>query len=96
LIPACPVNQQQPPAGKFLPFSQRLMMSAAQPTPGVTLIASTGQFIAQAPHSMQPSLSMISAFFPANEKTPWGQTCVHIPQPMHVSPSNLIVAIPSI
>jgi hypothetical protein len=72
------------------------MMSDAQPTPGLTLMASTGQFIAQAPHSMQPSRSTIYTFLPVNMKTPCGQTWVHIPQPIHFSPSRVIVATPSI
>jgi hypothetical protein len=39
-----------------------IIMAVAQPTPDCTLIAFTGQFKAQAPHSMHASLSTIAAF----------------------------------
>jgi hypothetical protein len=45
----------------FLP-SMELITAAAQPTPGRTLRASTGQFREQAPHSMQASRFAISIF----------------------------------
>jgi hypothetical protein len=45
----------------FLP-SFELSTAVAQPTPACTLKAFTGQFFAQAPHSMQASLSAISTF----------------------------------
>jgi hypothetical protein len=38
----------------FFPFNQVLIMADAQPTPGVTAMASDGQLVAQAPHSMHP------------------------------------------
>jgi hypothetical protein len=38
------------------------MIAEAQPTPGLTSIALNGQFLEHAPHSIQPSLSIISAF----------------------------------
>jgi hypothetical protein len=38
------------------------MIAVAHPTPGVTAMAWAGQFIAQAPHSMQWSRSIILAF----------------------------------
>jgi hypothetical protein len=56
-----------PAAGFFL--SQSLNMAQAQPTPGRTVKASTGQFMAQAPHSMQPSLSRISTTPPLKTNT---------------------------
>jgi hypothetical protein len=37
-------------------------MPEAQPTPASTVIALTGQLRAQAPHSMQASLSLSAAF----------------------------------
>jgi hypothetical protein len=39
-----------------------LIMALAQPTPACTVMASAGQFKAQAPHSMQASLSVTTAF----------------------------------
>lgn len=39
-----------------------MIYAEAQPTPDSTSIASTGQLIAQAPHSMQRSLSIMQAF----------------------------------
>jgi hypothetical protein len=67
------------------------MMYEAQPTPGVTVMASTGQLAAQAPHSMQASLSAKQAFWFSTLKTVWGQTISHIPQPMHFSASSFKV-----
>jgi len=52
------------------------MIAVAHPTPGLTEIAPAGQFVAQAPHSMQRSRSRIRAFPSAVAKTPWGQTAV--------------------
>jgi len=52
------------------------MIAAAQPTPALTFIAFAGQFIAQAPHSMQESLSTISALPLSMTNTPCGQTSV--------------------
>jgi hypothetical protein len=60
-----------------------LMTAAAQPTPERTPRASAGQFLAQAPHSMQASLFTISIFPLVRLKTAWGQTKRHIPHPMH-------------
>jgi hypothetical protein len=81
---------------KDLPFSQRLMMRAAQPTPGDTDNASTGQLLAQAPHSMQPLRSTIRAFRFSIASTPWGHTWLHTPHPMHRSESIPMVTTPSI
>jgi hypothetical protein len=46
------------------------MTAAAQPTPFSTVIAPKAQFIMQAPHSIQQSLSTISAFCPFIRNTP--------------------------
>lgn len=67
----------------------------AQPTPGLTVIAFAGQFIAQAPHSMQASRSMIRAFPSGTEKTPCGQTFVHMAHPVQEASANRTVATPS-
>jgi hypothetical protein len=45
------------------------MIPEAQPTPASTVMAVTGQFRAQAPHSMQASVSMIAAFPAVTENT---------------------------
>jgi hypothetical protein len=68
------------------------IIAAAQPTPGFTLKAEKGQFKEQAPHSMHASLFSMTAFRPTMEKTPWGQTSVHFPQPVHFSVSSSSVA----
>jgi hypothetical protein len=52
---------QLPEHSLFLPMAP-IIMAVAQPTPDCTLIAFTGQFKAQAPHSMHASLSTIAAF----------------------------------
>jgi hypothetical protein len=62
-----------------------LIMPVAQPTPASTDIASSGQFTAQAPHSMHASRSAITASFSSMAKTSCGQTRVHILQPEHFS-----------
>lgn len=64
------------------------MIAKAQPTPGFTSMAFTGQFLSHAPHSMQESFDTITAFLSFSSKTSWGQTLMHIPQPMHLSSSN--------
>jgi hypothetical protein len=61
-----------------------LIIPAAQPTPELTVIACTGQFNAQAPHSMHESLLIMCAFFSESTKTSCGQTFMHIPHPLHV------------
>jgi hypothetical protein len=45
-------ESEQPQAGSVF-LSIPLIIPAAQPTPELTVIASTGQFNAHAPHSMQ-------------------------------------------
>jgi len=60
-------------------------MAQAHPTPLSTVIASTGQFPAQAPHSMQDDGLTSSACSGPSAKTPCGQTCVQRLQLMHRS-----------
>lgn len=55
-------------------------------------MASAGQFLAQAPHSMHPSLSTISALRLITLKTLCGQTSAHLPHPEHFSSSKKSVA----
>jgi len=45
-------------------------------------MAPAGQFMLQAPHSMQASRSVMSAFFFSMANTPWGHTCVQVPHPV--------------
>ena len=45
--------QQQSQVGSFEPFSAATNWAVAQPVPASTVIASTGQLRAHAPHSMQ-------------------------------------------
>jgi hypothetical protein len=65
------------------------MIAAAQPTPRFTAIALTGQFIAQAPHSMHRARACIAAFLsgPSSEMTACGQTSMQAPQPTHFASS---------
>lgn len=65
--------------------SAALITAVAQPTPALTVTAATGQFRAQAPHSMQLSLSTILALPLSTAKTACGHTVTHIPQPVHFS-----------
>ena len=60
-----------------------MITAKAQPVPASTLIAEAGQFLAQAPHSIQLFLSAITAFMFSMAKTPWGHTSVHFPHPVH-------------
>jgi hypothetical protein len=66
-------------------------MADAQPTPDATVMAPDAQFLAQAPHSMHLSRFVMAAFFCSNTNTLWGQTIVHIAQPLHTVLSNLSV-----
>jgi hypothetical protein len=68
-----------------VPLSNPLMIPAAQPTPDLTLMAPSGQFIAHAPHSMHKSLCMMDALLFLISKTACGQTKVHIRHPLHNS-----------
>jgi hypothetical protein len=67
------------------PVSMPLMMAAAQPTPGFTVIALNSQFMVHAPHSMQRSPSVTAALLSRITKTPRGQTSTHRPHPAHLS-----------
>jgi hypothetical protein len=49
--------------------SHSLMIPEAQPTPASTDMALPGQFLAQAPHSMQASASMSEAFLALTANT---------------------------
>ena len=60
---------QQEQAG-FDPEIQLAMIAVAHPTPGFTEMASSGQLMAQAPHSMQRSLSWTRALPWATANTP--------------------------
>jgi hypothetical protein len=75
-----------------VPRSHPVMTPAAHPTPDLTVIALVGQFMVQAPHSIQRSLLRMNAFFSFIINTAWGQTMVHIAQPLHFSLSNCNVA----
>jgi len=74
-----------------VPVSAPMMIAAAHPTPDSTAMASAGQFLAQAPHSMQASRSTIRAFLSSTANTPCGHTVAHIPQPVHFVSSNFNV-----
>jgi hypothetical protein len=78
-----------------VPVSQPLMIAAAQPTPGVNVIAPEAQLVAQAPHSMQAPRSTIWARLSAIRKTPCGQTIVQAWQPVHFCASSLRVTTSS-
>lgn len=77
------IQQHESP---FLPNAV-LMTAAAQPTPGLTLMADAGQFMEQAPHSMHASRFRITAVPLFRANTAWGQTRRHIPHPTHLSGS---------
>lgn len=59
------------------------MMAAAHPTPGTTLMAEKAQLRMHAPHSMQRSLSVMTALPASILNTPWGHTLVQRPHPVH-------------
>jgi hypothetical protein len=69
------------------PVSAETIMADAQPTPLFTLMAAAGQFIWQAPHSMQATGLTSKAFLSPGVNTPCGQTSQHMPQLMHRSES---------
>jgi hypothetical protein len=89
-------QQQHPGESSFGPQSQLgsvplripLIIPAAHPTPDLTDMAPSGQFLSHAPHSMQKSRFRITAFFSLIPKTAWGQTSVHILQPLHFDASS--------
>lgn len=71
-----------------------LITALAQPTPELTEMASKGQFMAHAPHSIHRSMLTMRALLSSMDKTLWGQTSTQMPQPVHFSWSNLKVATP--
>jgi hypothetical protein len=82
----CRQDSIGPQQGASLLPSMEFMTAAAQPTPACTDNAPVGQLRLHAPHSMQASLFLIHtrpmSFIAI---TAWGQTSVHMPQPMHFS-----------
>jgi hypothetical protein len=68
-----------------------VMIAEAQPTPELTVIALKSQFLAQAPHSMHRSRSVIAARLSRIMNTPCGQTSAHLPHPAHFSEAYLSV-----
>ena len=82
---------EQSQVGSVL-FRKPVITAAAQPTPALTEIAPAGQFMAQAPHSMQNSFRNASAFLSCNRKTLCGQTSTHIPHPVHLSTERFKVS----
>jgi hypothetical protein len=68
------------------------MTAAAHPTPTRTSMAETGQFRAQAPHSMQSPRSCIRALPALISKTACGQTSTQAPQPVQADSSSLSVS----
>src|SRR5450830_911715 len=82
-------EQQLPPGDRrFRSRSHSLIIPEAQPTPASTVMALTGQFRAQAPHSIQASRSVMEVFFSVIENTWCGQTSRQRPQPMQVGWSS--------
>jgi hypothetical protein len=57
-------------------------------------MAPSGQFFAQAPHSMQKSLRRMTALLFSISKTACGHTNMHIRQPLHFSASSSSVTTP--
>lgn len=93
---APPQQPSGPPHEGSVPWIQPLMIAAAHPTPGVSVMAPHAQLVAHAPHSMQPSRSTISARLSAPiEKTACGHTAVHTPHPVQSEVSSCSVATPS-
>ena len=93
------MNDQQQSENIFRPtirFAQADRMATAHPTPGETVMACTGQFLAQAPHSIHRSGSRISSPLSVREKMRCGQTRVQLPQPTQRCRSTRKVAVPSI
>jgi len=67
-------------------------MASAQPAPAFTSMAFAGQFKAQAPHSMHKSFCAMRTFSLCGSNTPWGQTSMHLPHPIHFSSAKESVA----
>ena len=80
-----------PQAAAFFPLIHVLIIYAAHPAPGVTVIAFSEQLVAHAPHSIQPSRSTIRALRSSIINTPWGHTISQTPHPTHASESSSIV-----
>jgi hypothetical protein len=59
--PQQPEPSQDGPSPSLFPPSIPMSTAYAHPTPFLTVIAETGQFIEQAPHSMHMSMSLIPA-----------------------------------
>ena len=70
-----------------------LIIAAAQPTPDLTVIAPNLQLRAQAPHSIQSSISMILALPLLISNTAWGQTIAHKPHPVQIPESSFKVTV---
>jgi hypothetical protein len=83
------ITQQQ---AELLRPRAELMTAAAHPTPVLTKIAVSGQFFAQAPHSMHASRCSILTMPLLRPKTAWGHTVRHMPHPVHFSLSIVNVA----
>jgi hypothetical protein len=81
------LSPQQSHVGS-VPRTAPVMIADAHPTPESTDSAPGAQFMAQAPHSMQASRSMILAFFSTISKTACGQTSMHFPHPVHFEASS--------
>ena len=68
-----------------------LIIPVAHPTPDRTVRASSGQFNAHAPHSMQLSRFLTTTLFSPIEKTSLGQTSRHIEHLLHFKGSSFRV-----
>jgi len=71
------INQMKFQQAGSVPFNAPMMIVVAQPTPASTKRASSGQFMAQAPHSIQASRFTILAFLFSIVNTPCGHTFSH-------------------
>jgi len=71
------INQMKFQQAGSVPLNAPIMIAVAQPTPATTKRASSGQFMAQAPHSIQASRFTIRAFLFSMAKTLCGHTFSH-------------------
>jgi hypothetical protein len=78
---------EQPQVGSP-PVSIPFMIAVAHPTPSCTRSAPGSQFLAQAPHSMQRSLSTIVALLFSIFSTDRGHTSTHLLHPVQRSISS--------
>ena len=92
--PQQPEPPQDGPSPSLFPLNIPMSTAYAQPTPFLTVIAETGQFIEHAPHSMHRSISLMRALLSLIVKTAWGHTVPHMPHPMHLSLSSFNAATP--